>query len=66
MKIVINTVTMESIVELDNCLKAFPLENLKVSQIAVTDVKELGNYHMMDANNPVFIYSFRFKGGKDK
>lgn len=62
MRIVMNAVSMESIVEMNNCLKDIEVTDLKISQIAVTNVKELGDYHMMSANNPVFIYSFSFVG----
>ena len=62
MRIVMNAVSMESIVEMNNCLKDIKVKDLKISQIAVTNVKELGEYHMMSANNPVFIYSFSFAG----
>ena len=62
MRIVMNAVSMESIVEMNNCLKDIKVKDLKISQIAVTNVKELGEYHMMSANNPVFIYSFSYAG----
>ena len=60
MRIVMNAVSMESIAEMNTLVKSFPVTNLNISQVAVTNVKELGNHHMMQANNPVFIYSFNF------
>ena len=65
MRIVMNAVSMESIVEMNQLVKEFPVTDLDVSQVSVTKVKELGDYHMMQANNPVFIYSFYFKGSTD-
>ena len=60
MRIVMNAVSMESIAEMNTLVKSFPVTDLNISQVAVTNVKELGNHHMMQANNPVFIYSFNF------
>lgn len=33
-------------------------ENLEVVQIAVSSVKSVGNYHMLEGNHPITIYSF--------
>ncbi|MCR5212789.1 MAG: precorrin-6Y C5,15-methyltransferase (decarboxylating) subunit CbiT [Eubacterium sp.] len=60
MKIVINAVSMETIVEMDQILKDIPIKNLDICQVSISKIKELGAYHMMQANNPVFIYSFEF------
>lgn len=60
MRVVMNAVSMETICEANQILKELNIENLSIEQISVNKVKELGNYHMLQANNPVFIYSFHF------
>lgn len=64
MRIVLNAVTMETIFETQKLLKEFPTKNLDVVQIAVNKINKLGNYHMLMANNPVFIFSFDFGSEK--
>ena len=61
MRIVMNAVSLESVAEMNELLKVLPVTDVKISQIAVTNINKLGDYHMMSANNPVFIYSFSFK-----
>lgn len=60
MRIVMTAVSMESIVEMQNVLKLFSVTDVSVTQVSVSKVKELGSYHMLQANNPVFIFAFRF------
>ncbi|MBR6404055.1 MAG: precorrin-6A reductase [Eubacterium sp.] len=64
MRVVMNAVSMESITEMNAALKEYPVTDINISQVAVTNIKELGDYHMMQANNPVFIYSYNFTEGK--
>lgn len=61
MRVVINAVSLESITETNRILTEMQVEDLCIEQVSVTKVKELGNYHMLSANNPVFIFSFVFK-----
>ncbi|MCR5144107.1 MAG: precorrin-6A reductase [Lachnospiraceae bacterium] len=60
MRVVMTAVSMESIVEMQNALKLFSVTDVAVTQVSVSKVKELGSYHMLQANNPVFIFAFRF------
>lgn len=62
MHVVINAVSLESICEMNGLLEKLKVDNLSIEQIAVTDIRELGRYHMLNANNPVFIYAFDFAG----
>ena len=38
-------------------MKKYRFENLDISQIAVTNTRQVGAYHMLMAQNPVFIIS---------
>lgn len=60
-RVVINAVSFETINEVNSLLKTLDVEDVRAMQLAVTDVKEIGNYHMMQANNPVMIYSFTMR-----
>lgn len=60
MRVVMTAVSMESIVKMQSLLENLSIEDVSVSQVAVNRVNKLGEYHMLQANNPVFIFSFRF------
>ena len=61
MRIVINAISMETIAELGEVLEAFPVEEAEILQMQVNRVKQLGGYHMPQAENPVWICSFTFR-----
>lgn len=61
MRIVINAISMETIEELREVLEAFPVEEEEILQMQVNRVKKLGNYHLPQAENPVWICSFTFR-----
>ena len=61
MRIVINAISMETIAELREVLEAFPVEETEILQMQVNRVKQLGSYHMPQAENPVWICSFTFR-----
>ena len=61
MRIVINAISMETIAELREVLEAFPVEEAEILQMQVNRVKQLGSYHMPQAENPVWICSFTFR-----
>jgi precorrin-6Y C5,15-methyltransferase (decarboxylating) len=61
-RIVINTVTLESIGEVMESLKKLEIKDLEITQVMVSKDKKAGNYHLMTAHNPVYIISF-YGGG---
>ena len=61
MRIAINAISMETIAELQEVLEAFPVEDEEILQMQVNRVKKLGNYHLPQAENPVWICSFTFR-----
>jgi len=63
MRIVMNAVSMESICEMQQILKTYSVTDVEITQLSVSKAKELGDYHLMQANNPVFIFSFVFTDG---
>ena len=64
MRIVMNAVSLEAIVQMQQALSFFQVKDLDITQMSVSKAKELGDYHLMMANNPVYIYAFTFDGGK--
>ncbi len=57
-RIVINTVTLESIAEVMDLIRELQLADADVVQISAAKSRTLGNYHLMTAHNPVYIVSF--------
>lgn len=60
MRIVINAVSLETISEIQGLLSAYPVKNEDIVQIQVSRAKPAGRYHLMQAENPVWICSFEF------
>lgn len=61
MRIVINAITLESICEVKECMNLFPITDAEITQVQISKSKVVGAYHLMQANNPVYIFSFTFK-----
>lgn len=61
MRIVINAISMETICEIKEILTLYPIENEEIVQMQVSRVKEAGKYHLMQAENPVWICAFEFR-----
>lgn len=62
MRIVINAVSIETLCEIKEILMAYPVCDTEFVQLQVSRVKELGTYHMMQAENPIFVCAFNFGG----
>lgn len=62
MRIVINAVSIETLCEIKELLSSYPVCDTEFVQLQVSRVKELGNYHMMQAENPIFVCAFTFGG----
>lgn len=56
-RIVINTVTLETLAELTELSKEFDF--CDVAEVAVTKPRALGRYRLMTAQNPVFIFTLQ-------
>lgn len=58
-RFVINAVTLETISQLKTLRERFPeYADMEVVQVSVAKSRALGAYHLMSAENPVFIISF--------
>ena len=64
-RIVMNAITLETVMEAVECVKEFSLVEVDIASVAVSKSKEVGQYHMMMAQNPVYIISCRGGGSKE-
>lgn len=62
MRVVINAISMETICEIKEVLSTFFIQNEDVVQMQVSRAKRVGAYHLMQAENPVWICAFDFSG----
>jgi len=60
MRIVMNAVSLETICQMQEIPKLYNIQNDEVVQISVSKACKIGEYHLLQANNPVFIFSFDF------
>lgn len=60
MRVVINAISLETISELKMILEEYPVQNEEIIQMQVNRTKKAGKYHLMQAENPVWICSFAF------
>lgn len=61
-RIVINAITMETICDLKEVIKTYQdrIKDLDIVQLQASKAKKVGDYHLMQAQNPVWICSFTF------
>ena len=57
-RFVVNAVTIETIQETERVLEKLNPKNRRAVQIGVSNLTEVGDYHMFRSENPVMIYSF--------
>ena len=57
-RIMINAISMETICEIKEILSAYDVKNEDIVQLQVSRSKQIGHYHLMQAENPVWICSF--------
>lgn len=56
-RIVVTAVTLETVAEAVQCFARLGLSDTDMVQIAATRTRKAGGYHLMDAQNPVWILS---------
>ena len=56
-RIVINTVTAESFAEAVTLMKALPVTDREIVELSAAHGRAVGRYHLMTAQNPVFVIS---------
>jgi precorrin-6B C5,15-methyltransferase / cobalt-precorrin-6B C5,C15-methyltransferase len=57
-RVVINAIALETVVEVVESVKALGIENAEFVQASISKAQTLGNYHMMMGQNPVYIIAF--------
>ena len=62
-RMVINTVTLETIGEVTECLRTLPVVEEETISVSVVRSKLLGRYHLMMGQNPIYIITCR--GGSE-
>ncbi len=57
-RIVINCIALETISDIQKALKELDIKDADIVQIAASRAEALGRYHLLKAQNPIFIVSF--------
>ena len=65
MRVVINAISLETICELRELLSMGGIKDAELVQLQASRSREVGSYHLMQAENPVWICSFRFAAEGD-
>ena len=60
-RIVMNAISLESIAQMQELMKEWPVTDLEITTVSVSKAKKAGAYHLMQAANPVTIFSFMFR-----
>lgn len=60
LRVVINAVSLETICEIREVLSLYPTAGEEVVQLQVSRTRKAGAYHLMQAENPVWICAFHF------
>ena len=58
-RIVATAVTLESVAELTECVKAFPFRETEAVSITAARSRRAGAYHQMTGQNPVYIFTMQ-------
>ena len=64
-RIVLTAVTLETVAEMSEIVKAFPNTDEEFVTISAARSRKAGRYHLMTAENPVWICAFTFCEEKD-
>ncbi|NLZ89220.1 MAG: precorrin-6Y C5,15-methyltransferase (decarboxylating) subunit CbiT, partial [Clostridiales bacterium] len=65
-RIVINLIALESIAETLRCIKEMDFEQAEIIQMQVSKAREIGDYHLMTAQNPVMIITCQYPRQKEQ
>lgn len=56
-RVVASAITLETLGEAVRCFEGMGLSNLEVMQVSISKAKAVGEYHMMTAQNPIWLIS---------
>ena len=62
-RIVVNTVTAETFAVALDAVKTLPVTDVEIVELSVSRGRQVGGYHLMTAQNPVYLFSCQ--GGQD-
>ncbi len=63
-RIVATAITLESIAELTDCMKAFPFTETEVVSMMIARDRRAGAYHLMTGQNPISIFTMQAGGDR--
>jgi precorrin-6Y C5,15-methyltransferase (decarboxylating) len=66
MRVVMTAISLETIAEFKEVLSQYSIENEELVQIQVSRTRKAGRYHLMQAENPVWLCSFDFSAAGDR
>ena len=61
-RVVINAVTIESVYEALQALKKYEYKNIEIVNVSISKSRVVGDKHLMQANNPIYIISTKIGG----
>ena len=64
-RIVVNTVTAETFAVALDAMKTLPVKDVEIVELSVSRSRQVGSYHLMTAQNPVYLFSCQ-GGSKDE
>lgn len=60
LRVVMNAVSLESVAEIEEIIKSYGLKEYEIVQFFIARAEKIGSHNLFKANNPVFIFSFKF------
>ena len=57
-KVVVNAVTLETVARMQDLIQTYGFTQVDVVQLSVSKVKQVGDHHMLQGQNPVYITTF--------
>ena len=63
-RILATAITLESIAELTDCMKAFPFTETEVVSMMIARDRRAGAYHLMTGQNPISIFTMQAGGDR--
>ena len=62
-RLVLSAVTLESVAEMEQLVKEFNFADADITCLNVSRARELGAYHLMTAQNPVYLFTLQRREG---
>ena len=63
-RIVATAISLESIAELTDCMKAFSFAETEVVSMSVARARKAGAYHLMTGQNPIYLFTMHSGGDR--